>query len=259
MRTFANAGSPTNRRDSRTLLRGPYQTIESHTDMMQQQAQREIKDQTGQADTDCVLTVERRFDEDNSRIVTVRHDGDVQGVWTSHRTRDEIPHFPGGSGAFDRIIAHDVLEYVLDEEAWIAALADLLGADGRISIRVPLEGPLAWLDARNIYRYVADLTERGTAPAETKPTGWHRHYRERDLDRMLRRFGLRIVSRQREGLPGLDIPHVAGLVIGDLALGRSDTESRLVALRDRLDPWVLQVRAGALSTHLRIEARKDVD
>lgn len=227
--------------------------------MMQQQAQREITDQTGQADTACVLTVERRFEEGDSWIVTVRHDRDVHGDWTMHRTDDEIPRFPGGSGAFDRIVAHDVLEHVLDEEAWIAALADLLAPDGRISIRVPLESPLAWLDARNIYRYVADLTERGTAPAETKPTGWHRHYRERDLDRMLRRFGFSIVSRRREGMPGLDIPHLAGLVVGDFALGRSGTESRLVALRDRLDPWALQVRAGAFSTHLRIEARKDVD
>lgn len=229
--------------------------------MKEQQAQPVVvvHDQTGQPGVECVLTVERRFEAGKPWIVTVRHDGDGQGDWTTHRTRDEAPHFPGGRGAFDRIIAHDVLEHVLDEEAWIAALAGLLTTDGRISIRVPLEGPLAWLDARNIYRYIADLTERGTAPAETKPTGWHRHYRERDLDRMLRRSGLRIVSRQREGMPGLDIPHLAGLVVGDLALGRSDTESRLVALRDRLDPWALQVRAGALSTHLRIEARKDDD
>lgn len=227
--------------------------------MIQQQAQRKIQDQTDQPGAECVLTLERRFTEGPPWIVTVRHDGDMQVDWTTHRTRDEVPRFPGGSGSFDRIIAHDVLEHVLDEEAWIAALAELLAPDGRISIRVPLEGPLAWLDARNIYRYVADLTERGTAPVETQPTGWHRHYREHDLDRMLRRFGLRIISRQREGMPGLDIPHLAGLVAGDFALGRSDTESRLVALRDRLDPWALQGRAGALSTHLRIEARKDGD
>jgi hypothetical protein len=115
------------------------------------------------------------------------------------------------------------------------------------------------MDARNVYRYVADLAGRGTAPSETLPTGWHRHYRVRDLDRMLQRAGLIITAVVREGVPGLDIPHVAGLIVGDLILQRPVTESRLLRLRDRLDRVALRWRAGPLSTHLRVEAAKGID
>lgn len=206
-----------------------------------------------------VLRVERRLELGKPYIVTIRHESGVATDWTSHRTNEEVPGFPAAAGSFDQIIAHDVLEHVLDEEAWSIALAELLVPGGMISIRVPLEGPLAWMDARNIYRYVTDLAGRGTAPGETLPTGWRRHYRERALDRMLRRAGLSITARHREGMPGLDIPHLATLVAGDLVLQRPDTESRLLRLRDRLDGRVSGTRAGALSTHLRIEATKRVD
>lgn len=206
-----------------------------------------------------LLVVERSFELGKPVIVTVRHDNGTAAGWTSHRTNEEVPCFPAPAGSFDRVIAHDVLEHVLDEEAWIAALANLLVPGGTISIRVPLEGPLAWMDARNIYRYVTDLAGRGTAPAETLPTGWHRHYRERDLDRLLRRAGLTICARRCEGIPGPDIPHLAGLLAGDLVFQRPGTESQLIRLRDRMDDRALRAGAGALSTHLRIDATKHAD
>lgn len=203
-----------------------------------------------------VLRVERRLKLGKPYVVTIRDENGVEAEWTSHRTNEEAPCFPAGTAPFNCIIAHDALEYVLDEEAWITALADLLAPGGSISIRIPLEGLLAWMDARNIYRYVTDLAGRGTAPGETLPTGWHRHYRARDLDRMLRRAGLVITDRYREGMPGLDIPHIAGLIAGDLVLQRPDTESQLLRFRDRLDRPALRARAGLFSTHLRIEATK---
>lgn len=206
-----------------------------------------------------VLRVERRIKLGKPYVVTIRDENGVYAEWTSHRTNEEAPCFPAETAPFDRIIAHDALEYVLDEEAWVTALANRLAAGGTISIRIPLEGPLAWMDARNIYRYVTDLAGRGTAPGETLPTGWRRHYRERDLDRILRRAGLVVTARCREGMPGLDIPHLAGLVAGDLVLQRPETESTLLQFRDRLDSLALRARAGALSTHLRIEAMKRPD
>ncbi len=210
------------------------------------------KDRSG----DSVLRVERRMKLGKPHIVTVCQEDGVATDWTSHRTGEEMPNLPAAEGSFDRIIAHDILEHVLDEEAWINALARLLAPGGAISFRVPLEGPLAWMDARNIYRYVADLSGRGLAPSETLPTGWHRHYHAHDLDRLMRRAGLSITEVRREGLPGLDIPHVAALVAGDLLLRRPAVESRLIDLRDRIDPWALRGHAGPLSTHLRIEATK---
>lgn len=216
----------------------------------------ELNDSLHDHDAANVLCVERRLALGKPYIITIRRQNGDVAEWTSHRTSEEAPCFPATS-PFDHIVAHDVLEHVLDEETWITALAELLAPGGTISIRVPLEGPLAWMDARNIYRYVTDLAGRGTAPAETLPTGWHRHYRKRDLDRWLRRAGLAITGRSREGMPGLDIPHLAALLAGDLALGRPGTESRLLELRDRFDQRAFRARAGALSTHLRIEAKRN--
>lgn len=206
-----------------------------------------------------VLRVERRLKLGKPYVVSVRDESGIEAEWTRHRTNEEAPCFPAEMARFDRIIAHDALEYVLDEEAWVTALASLLAPGGLISIRVPLEGPLAWMDARNIYRYVTDLAGQGTAPGETLPTGWRRHYRERDLDHMLRRAGLSITARHREGIPGLDVPHLAGLVAGDLVLQRPATESNLLRLRDRMDRRALRAHVGAFSTHLRIEATKHPD
>lgn len=224
--------------------------------MIDQQAQDETHGPASEVGAGTMLSVERRFELGKPYIVTVRHDRGIATDWTTHRTGEEIPCFPAPEGSFDRIVAHDVLEHVLDEEAWIGALARLLVPGGKVSIRVPLEGPLAWMDARNIYRYVADLAGRGTAPAETLPTGWHRHYRAEDFSQMIRGTGLAITMTRREGLPGLDIPHVTGLVVGDLVLQHPATESRLIRLRDRLDGVAGRGRAGALSTHLRVEATK---
>lgn len=227
--------------------------------MIDQSATSPIQSEEIDQRTPNVLRVERRLKLAKSYVVTIRDENGVEAEWTRHRTNEEAPCFPAGTDPFDCIIAHDALEYVLDEEAWITALANLLAPGGSISIRIPLEGPLAWMDARNIYRYVTDLAGRGTAPGETLPTGWHRHYRERDLDRVLRRAGLVVSDRYREGMPGLDIPHVAGLIAGDLVLQRPETESTLLRLRDRLDRRALRTRAGVFSTHLRIEATKHPD
>jgi hypothetical protein len=202
------------------------------------------------------LRVERRMELGKPTITTVRCDDGRETDWTTHRSGEEVPAFPADAGTFAHIDALDVLEHVLDEEVWLAALAALLVPEGTISIRVPLDGPLAWMDALNIYRYVADLSGRGTAPSETLPTGWHRHYRVHDLTRMVRDAGLVVTAVRREGLPGPDLPHLAGLIGGDWVLGRPATEERLIPIRDRLNSWAGRGRAGPLSTHVRIEAMR---
>lgn len=202
------------------------------------------------------LRVERRMDLGKPYIVTVRCDNGSETDWTSHRSAEEIPDFPGPAGVFRHIDALDVLEHVLDEEIWLSSLAGLLAPGGTISLRVPLEGSLAWMDALNIYRYIADLSGRGTAPGETLPTGWHRHYRSRDLVRLVQDAGLVVTSVRREGLPGPDVPHLAALVTGDWALGRPATEERLIPLRDRVNAWAARGRIGPFSTHVRLEAMR---
>ena len=167
------------------------------------------------------------------------------------------PTFPTGPGSLRLIRALDVLEHVQDEEAWLKALADLLEPGGEIVVRVPAEGPVAWLDAPNIYRYVAEFTSRGEAPHETKPTGWHRHYRRRDLLALVERSGLRVTGLSRVVAPLADIPHLLGMVTGDLLLNMPDTERWLIQARDRMDRTDRTLPMGPLGARFRVTAIRE--
>lgn len=166
------------------------------------------------------------------------------------------PTFPADPGSLCHICALDVIEHVQDEEAWLHALADLLRPGGEILLRLPAEGPIAWLDASNMYRYITEFTGKGEAPRETKPTGWHRHYGRHDLNRLMQCCGLRITACSRVSAPLADIPHLVGLVAGDLILGKRNTETRLIQVRDRFDRKDRTRSLGKLGARFRITAIK---
>lgn len=166
------------------------------------------------------------------------------------------PSYPADPGSQSRILALDVIEHVEDERAWLEELTRLLAPGGEITVRVPAEGPMAWLDAPNIYRYLTEFTDRGEAPHETKPTGWHRHYRRSDLMGLIECRGLRITSFSQENTALPDIAQLLGLIAGDLVLGHRDTETRLIAIRDRLERRRRGPTLGPLGTRLRVTAVK---
>ncbi len=176
---------------------------------------------------------------------------------TSQPVRARDPQFPVEPRSLCLIRALDVIEHVQDEEPWLSALAALLEPGGEIIIRVPTEGPVAWLDALNIYRYVTEFTSRGEAPHETEPTGWHRHYRRDDLRALVEGSGPRVTAISRVGAPLADIPHLFGMVVGDLALDNPDTERRLIAMRDRLDRADRTLPLGFLGARYRVVATRD--
>lgn len=127
------------------------------------------------------------------------------------------------------IQARDVIEHVLDEEAWLAALTDALEPDGRLEVRVPFEGPLAWLDALNLYRYLVDILHRGHKPPATKPAGWHRHYRVDEIETLLSGCGLQPGPVHRSGGWRAEVRTLLRLVRGDLLAGDPDAMRRVIA------------------------------
>ncbi len=87
---------------------------------------------------------------------------------------------PFADGHFDRVIAAEVLEHVVDDEVAIAELARVLRPGGTIAVTVP-----AWLAERVCWA----LTDEYHAP---KVEGGHvRIYREGELRRKLRAASLR--------------------------------------------------------------------
>lgn len=174
----------------------------------------------------------------------------------STRAADPVPHLSGSRLATPRIVALDVLEHVIDEEAWISLFADLLAPGGTVTIRVPLEGPLAWLDALNLFRYVQDTTSLGKQPLETKMKGWHRHYRPVELVEMLERAGLAPGTPERSGSPHHDLPHLAALAWGTIVRGDRETERRAMHRRREAEAGTDRPQLGPLSTKVTVTAMK---
>lgn len=150
-------------------------------------------------------------------------------------TDEEQPRIDLPDAAVAAIDLNRSLSRVIDEEAWLRECRRILAPGGELRFTVPAGGPLAWLDARNIYRYAVDVLKRGDEPDDALPTGWHRHYSRDDIERLLAAAGLTPVAVHRVGTGLPEIPQLAGLVAGNMLLGRRDTERRLHPLRVRME------------------------
>jgi SAM-dependent methyltransferase len=95
-------------------------------------------------------------------------------------TNGDATRLPFTDGAFDKIIASEVLEHIPDDTAAFAELARVLRPGGRLAVTVP-----AWLPERICWA----LSEEFHAPFVE---GGHvRIYKERELRAQLRTAGLR--------------------------------------------------------------------
>jgi SAM-dependent methyltransferase len=119
-----------------------------------------------------------------------------------------VEPWPQADASFDLVLIPDVLAHVIADQHALDQAARVLRPGGRLVVRVPYRGPLAWLDPPNAYRYVSDATRRGPNPPETRGIGWRRHYHRRELDAMLHGAGLRVTRVRGSGLglaPALDL------------------------------------------------------
>jgi SAM-dependent methyltransferase len=91
-------------------------------------------------------------------------------------------HLPFPDGAFDRVIAAEVLEHIPADAAAIGELARVVRPGGTLAVTVPRWGPeLANWIASDVYHLV--------------PGGHVRIYRERELGGRLRAAGLRVTGK----------------------------------------------------------------
>jgi SAM-dependent methyltransferase len=179
------------------------------------------------------LICQLRLPEPDERSPTIRLTGDSNEVIASIPTSESAPHLPLPDQSVRSISALDILEHVHDEQTWLGEFARVLIPDGQLTVRVPLENALAWLDALNIYRYVSDTIDRGEHPKETFPIGWHRHYAPCDLPEVLQLAGFDVTSAKGERLSVGEIPHLAGLIVGNIVRQCPETERELFERRIR--------------------------
>ena len=115
-------------------------------------------------------------------------------------------------GSADLVILIDALEYALDDAARLAEAARLVRPGGRLILRVPRQTPLAWLDARNIYRYLTEATGRGTPLPEMRRVGFRRRYAPEEITTLVESVGLRVRGRRLGGWGMSELVYIGGSV-----------------------------------------------
>lgn len=179
---------------------------------------------------------------------------DGSDIVISIRTDVETPVLPYSSGSIAEIVIHDdALSRVIDEEAWLAALAQILAPEGVLRFTLPASGALAWLDAMNAYRYVVDITRRGDQPNAALPTGWNRHYRRDAVVALLSAAGFTNVKVHSQNNALNEARMLLGLITGNWLKRDRETELRIFPRFGQRDP-----RAGGIpgTTTWSIAVRK---
>jgi SAM-dependent methyltransferase len=119
--------------------------------------------------------------------------------------RGRVEQLPFSDERFEVVALVDCLHNVVDEQSVLDEAARVLRPGGRLLLRVPQAGPLGWLDARNLYRYVQYVTNRGENPPTMVGENWHRHYRRVEIERLLQARDFRLLQTTGTGL-GLGEP-----------------------------------------------------
>lgn len=178
------------------------------------------------------------------------------------RSDIDSPELPLADGAAGSLTWLQGLDVVVDEAAWLAECARVLAPGAPLTIAVPAAGALAWLDTQNGYRYLVDILKRGDPPDLTRPTGWHRHYRDDALQTLLADAGFRVVRHDRAGLGLAELPLFAILLWQNVLAGERDAELRSASLRTRLQAIDRRLPAPAIGWHLvttATRARSEAD
>ena len=163
--------------------------------------------------------------EVRNTVAAMRAAGEIPRGTVGSATAADARCMPFADGAFDRIIAAEILEHIADDGAALAELARVLRPDGVLAVTVPSWVPekLCWL-----------LSEEYHAPAV--PDGHVRIYTLRRLRAALRAAGL--APRRRHRAHALHSPYWWLRC----AVGPNDDGHRLVRAYHRLLCWEIEHR-----------------
>ncbi len=90
--------------------------------------------------------------------------------------RGHLAALPFGDAEFDAVAVAGTLEHVVADDDALDELARVLRPGGLLFLRVPQDDRFAWLDAQNLYTYVAGTSHRGEPLAGKPALRFRRHY-----------------------------------------------------------------------------------
>jgi len=127
---------------------------------------------------------------------------DVLGDDLVPNVRGHLPALPFGDAAFDAVAIAGTLEHVVADDDALDELVRVLRPGGLLFLRVPQDDRLAWLDAQNLYTYIAGTSHRGESLAGKPALRFRRYYGHDELLAELERRGLRprIVTTEGWGI-----------------------------------------------------------
>ncbi len=163
--------------------------------------------------------------EVRSMVAAIRRSGEIPNGAAGTAVGGNAGRLPFTDGAFDRIIAAEVLEHIADDGTALAELARVLRPGGVLAVTVP-----SWLPEKLCWA----LSEDYHAPAV--PDGHVRIYTLRRLRALLRAAGLAPVRHHRAH--ALHTPYWWLRC----AVGPHDDEHRLVRAYHRLLCWEIERR-----------------
>jgi SAM-dependent methyltransferase len=120
-----------------------------------------------------------------------------------------VVEWPFPDASFDAVVLLDQLALTVKEEEALAEAARVLRPGGKLLLRVPATGRLAWLDGFNAYRYLQETSRRGKRHPAVAGVGWRRHYPRPDLVKLLQPH-FRVLRIVPTGIGLGDIVRLAG-------------------------------------------------
>lgn len=172
----------------------------------------------------------------------------------SIRTDTEQPELPLHDGSVgELVIFDDALSRTIDEEAWLQEFVRVIAAGGVLRLTLPAEGALTWLDPMNAYRYIADISGRGTAPDAALPIGWNRHYTQQHVRQLLTDANFAEPEIHGQNYAWQECRFLTGMLVGNGLRGDRTTELRQFPRFGRRDPYK---NPSAIATSWSVTARK---
>ncbi len=120
---------------------------------------------------------------------------------------DALPFADGSVGAVE---AGTIFAYVRADDRLAGEIRRILRPGGTVTVRVPSTGPLAGVDAYNVFRYVTDVTGRGLRAFEVGELGWRRHYAAAEMVAMFGEERFTVREQRRGGLALSELVRLAG-------------------------------------------------